>query len=173
MSDPRLSWLVSSPLAGLIASAGGGNASSVGLDPAVQAWLSQSTIKLLSAYTIKGSKGIKFTNEVGALAQVQDTVDQELHMIKLDSANVNGEEIDFAKQVLVTNTVGDAVQGLYQLIHSVFAPKLLGGSDSALASKLQPDMVSLESKLHKLSLISSGAAGGPAGRRGSGPPPRR
>lgn len=133
MSDPRLAWLVSGPLSGLLASSGGGGAAAVGGDPSVQAWLSTPSVRLLSAYTLvdgNGSGGVRFTNEIGALAQSQVKVDAEVHLIKLDNASKEGADqqtpADFAKSVLVTNTVGDAVQGLYQLIHSVFAPKLLG-----------------------------------------------
>lgn len=129
MSDPRLSWLVSSPLAGLIASSGGSSAA-IGSDPSVLNWLNQTQTKLLSAYTIKGEKGIKFTNEIGALAQSQSPIDQEVHLMKMDSAAASSESAeDFGRSVLITNTVGDALQGLYQIIHSVFAPKLLGSGE--------------------------------------------
>ena len=130
MSDPRLTWLLQSPLAGLLQATGASGAGGyVAEDPAVRAWLEDKNggneVRLLSAYVLAGEKRIRFTNEIGALSSGQQQIDQELHLIKLDTGGANAEEKDFSKQVLITNTVGDAVQGLYQLIHSVFAPKLL------------------------------------------------
>jgi hypothetical protein len=170
MSDPRIAWLLNSPLAGLLQATGAAGAGGyIADDPAVRAWLEEkngggSDVRLLSAYILSGEKKIRFTNEIGALSSGQQAVEQELHLIKLDTGakGADGEAQDFSKQVLITNTVGDAVQGLYQLIHSVFAPKLLGSADSTLSAKIQPDLISLESKLHKLSLIG-GAPGSAAG----------
>jgi hypothetical protein len=99
----------------------------------VQSWLAggAGSSKLLSAFVAKGAdKTLRFTNEVGAMVQQQDQMDSEMHLIRIDNeasagaAELSGEE--WGKRVLITNTVGDAVQGLYELIHSVFAPKLLG-----------------------------------------------
>lgn len=145
MSDPRLSWLLGpSALGGLLAATGSSPASA-GSDPAVQAWLSggggSNQSKLLSAFVRRDDpKTLCFTTEVGALAQQQPgEILQELHLIRLDSgsadasASSSSSPEEFAKQVLITNTSGDAVQGLYELIHSVFAPKLLGSESTHTA----------------------------------------
>ena len=65
------------------------------------------------------------------MAQQQEQMDSEMHLIRIDggSSSESGAELsgeEWGKRVLITNTVGDAVQGLYELIHNVFAPKLLG-----------------------------------------------
>lgn len=145
MSDPRLPWLASA-LSGL-GSSGASVPSGAALasEPAVSAWLAGAPeAKLLSAYVLSAerdpARSVRFTNEVGALAQAgaEDAPAAEVHLIRLDggaaaaasapegapAAQQSAEE--FAKQVLVTNTGGNAVLGLYELIHSVFAPKLLG-----------------------------------------------
>ena len=153
MSDPRLPWLASA-LSGLGSSgAAVPGAAALASDPAVSAWLAGAPeAKLLSAYVLSAerdpARSVRFTNEVGALAQAgaEDAPAAEVHLIRLDggaaaaasapegapAAQQSAEE--FAKQVLVTNTGGNAVLGLYELIHSVFAPKLLGsvGTETAM-----------------------------------------
>ena len=134
MSDPRVSWLLGA-LGGLLASTGS-SPSAVSSDPAVQSWLAGGAgqSKLLSVFVRREAPTVLcFTTEVGALAQSQPgEISQELHLIRMDSGDGSEQASgaasadDFAKHVLIANTSGDAVQGLYELIHSVFAPKLLG-----------------------------------------------
>jgi hypothetical protein len=137
MSDPRVQWLSNTALASLNSALGTSvSLEKLAADASVSNWLNAqpgSGAKLLSAYVLRqgDSRTLRFTNEVGALAQQQDQIAAEVHLIRLDgpghqaaAASLNVE--DFTKNVLITNTVGDAVQGLYELIHSVFAPKLLG-----------------------------------------------
>lgn len=108
------------------------SAAALAADAAVSAWLTPGGSKLLSAYVLRddGAKSIRFTNEVGALAQQQEATEAEMHLIRLDAPTADAQQAvsveEFAKRVLITNTAGDAVQGLYEIIHSVFGPKLLG-----------------------------------------------
>jgi hypothetical protein len=142
MSDPRLAWLASSGLASLVQSTSAVvSPAALASDPAVTAWIGTAAAacagqgpKLLSAYVLRGEKNVRFTNEVGALAQQAEQIEAEVHLVRLhpsssssaQQASDSNSVEEFAKHVLITNTGGDAVQGLYELIHSVFAPKLLG-----------------------------------------------
>lgn len=180
MSDPRLAWL-SSALSGLGASgAAVPSASALASEAAVVAWLGGGPeAKLLSAYVLSverdPARTVRFTNEVGALAQAgaEDAPAAEVHLIRLDggaaaaaaapegapAAQQQSAE-EFAKQVLVTNTGGNAVLGLYELIHSVFAPKLLG----SVATDAQPSCTPRR-RAHSPALPQRG---GKCGHRGTG-----
>lgn len=133
MSDPRLSWLFhSSPLSPLLTRQGltpSAGESAYSNHPAIEAWLTRaSERRLLAIHTKKGEKGvIHFTNDITGLVAHQDTIDEEFHLIQSKEATAHFATPDeFGRSVIITNTVGDAVEGLYQIIHTVFAPKLLG-----------------------------------------------
>jgi len=157
MSDPRVVWLESSPLSPLLHSHGLTASELAVSQPAVRAWIEQDDVPMLLARVEKddatGQSKLVFSSEMNGGVNVGSS--EEVFLIKTQSSSSQPSSPDeFGRGVMVASNIGDAIPGLYQLIHSVFGPRI-GASDAGLASKVGADVSALEAKLRKLALAGS------------------